>query len=187
VSTVRTNRTSVEEKWRRISWVVAVLPSVTAVSHVFVVYSVITPDKPTIWPGMTREGDCLSQAQGVWSYFVEWVPFEYGSFHYLSWQRLNYITDICWIYRPRWPYDLSRRSTASHCWNHGFQSRLGHICSSLVFCAGSGLWDELITRSEESYRLCVCLIVCDVETSAVSLPKLELGCCATEKKKTCLL
>jgi hypothetical protein len=39
------------------------------------------------------------------------------------------------------------------CWDRG------HGCSSLVFavcCVGSGLCDELITRSEESYRVCVC-------------------------------
>jgi len=49
----------------------------------------------------------------------------------------------------------------------------------LLFCEGSGLCDELPTRSEESYRMCVhvfvcvcvcvymcvCLIVCDVEKS----------------------
>jgi hypothetical protein len=66
-------------------------------------------------------------------------------------------------------------------------SRWGHACSSLVFvvcCVGSGLYDELITRSEESYRVCVCvcLIVCDVETSTMRRPRSELGCCATEKK-----
>jgi hypothetical protein len=39
--------------------------------------------------------------------------------------------------------------------------------------------DELITRPEESYRLCVCLIVCDIETSTMSRLRPELGCCAT--------
>ena len=40
----------------------------------------------------------------------------------------------------------------------------------VVCCLGSGVCDGLITRSEESYGLCVCvcvcvcLIVCDVET-----------------------
>jgi hypothetical protein len=48
--------------------------------------------------------------------------------------------------------------------------------------AGRGLCDELITRSEECYRLCVCLIVCDVETSTVRRPRPELGCCATRKE-----
>jgi hypothetical protein len=30
----------------------------------------------------------------------------------------------------------------------------------VVFCVGSGLCDGLITRSEESYRLYVCVCVC---------------------------
>jgi len=34
-----------------------------------------------------------------------------------------------------------------------------------VYPVGSDLSDELITRSEESYRVCECLIVCDLETS----------------------
>jgi hypothetical protein len=38
-----------------------------------------------------------------------------------------------------------------------------------VCCVGSSHYDELITRSEESYRMCVCVcvcvIVCDLETS----------------------
>jgi hypothetical protein len=31
---------------------------------------------------------------------------------------------------------------------------------SCVCCVGSGLCEELITRSEESYRVCVCVCVC---------------------------
>ena len=35
--------------------------------------------------------------------------------------------------------------------------------------SGRGLCDELITRPEESYRLC-CFVVCDLETSRVGAP-----------------
>jgi len=35
--------------------------------------------------------------------------------------------------------------------------------------SGRGLCDELITRPEESYRLC-CVVVCDLETSRVGAP-----------------
>jgi hypothetical protein len=54
------------------------------------------------------------------------------------------------------------------CWDCGFQSRQGHGCLCLVFvvcCVGSGLCDVPISSSEESYRICVCLIVCVLETS----------------------
>jgi len=35
--------------------------------------------------------------------------------------------------------------------------------------SGRGLCDELITRPEESYRLC-CVVVCDLETARRSAP-----------------
>jgi hypothetical protein len=35
--------------------------------------------------------------------------------------------------------------------------------------SGRGLCDELITRQEESYRLC-CVVVCDLETSRIGAP-----------------
>jgi len=35
--------------------------------------------------------------------------------------------------------------------------------------SGRGLGDELITRPEESYRLC-CVVVCDLETSRMGAP-----------------
>ena len=34
---------------------------------------------------------------------------------------------------------------------------------------GRSLCDELITRPEESYRLC-CVVVCDLETSRIGAP-----------------
>jgi hypothetical protein len=44
------------------------------------------------------------------------------------------------------------------CWDSGFESRWGHVCSSLVLavcCVGSSLCDKLIALSEESYWVCV--------------------------------
>jgi len=35
--------------------------------------------------------------------------------------------------------------------------------------SGRGLCDELITRAEESYRLC-CVVMCDLETSRMGAP-----------------
>jgi hypothetical protein len=37
--------------------------------------------------------------------------------------------------------------------------------------SGRGLWDELFTRPEESYRLW-CVVVCDLETSRVDAPNI---------------
>jgi len=41
----------------------------------------------------------------------------------------------------------------------------------VLCCVGSSLCDELITRSGESYRVCACLIVCNLETSTMKRPK----------------
>jgi hypothetical protein len=69
------------------------------------------------------------------------------------------------------------------CWNRGFESCRVHNSSSLVFVlcfVCSGLWDELITRSEDSYRLCVskCGWSRSLTSGAVWA---ELGCRATKK------
>ena len=53
-----------------------------------------------------------------------------------------------------------------------------------VRCVCCVLCDGPITHSEESYRAyCVCLIVCDLETSTVRLNRPELGCCGTEEQE----
>jgi hypothetical protein len=43
------------------------------------------------------------------------------------------------------------------------------VCCECRVLSGRGLCDELITRPEESYRLC-CVIVCDLETSRIGVP-----------------
>ena len=50
---------------------------------------------------------------------------------------------------------------------------------------GSGLCDELITSTEESYRVCACESVCDLESSKhreEGAPRPAWGCCPTETK-----
>jgi hypothetical protein len=49
----------------------------------------------------------------------------------------------------------------------------------LLFCVGSGLYDELITRTE----VCVFLIVCDLEIPKQKRPRSGLGCCSTEEEE----
>ena len=43
------------------------------------------------------------------------------------------------------------------------------VCCECRVLSGGGLCDELITRPEESYRLC-CVVVCDLETSRIDAP-----------------
>jgi len=43
------------------------------------------------------------------------------------------------------------------------------VCCECRVLSGRGLFDELITRPEESYRLC-CVVVCDLETSRIGAP-----------------
>ena len=43
------------------------------------------------------------------------------------------------------------------------------VCCECRVLSGTGLCDQLITRREESYRLC-CVVVCDLETSRIGAP-----------------
>jgi len=52
----------------------------------------------------------------------------------------------------------------------------------VVCCVRSGLCESLITRSEESYWVCI-LIVCDLETAKMRRPRSDLGCGATEEEE----
>ena len=49
-----------------------------------------------------------------------------------------------------------------------------------LFCVRSGLCDELITSSEESYCVCVCM--CRLQTSTMWRPMPDVSCYATGKE-----
>jgi len=53
----------------------------------------------------------------------------------------------------------------------------------LLCWVGSGLCDELVTRLEESYRVCLCLTVYDLGTSTNSHTSPQFACSTTERKK----
>jgi len=58
---------------------------------------------------------------------------------------------------------VALRSKALLSWVCEFEYSFGNGCSSPKFvlrCSGNGLCHELITRSEEPYRVCVCVCVC---------------------------
>jgi len=46
------------------------------------------------------------------------------------------------------------------------------VCCKCCVLSGRGLCDELITRSEESYRLW-CVVVCDLETKKILVSEVE--------------
>ena len=54
------------------------------------------------------------------------------------------------------------------------------VCCECCVVSGRGLCDELITRTEESYRLW-CVVVCNLETSWMRRPWPTPGCCAKRK------
>jgi hypothetical protein len=69
-------------------------------------------------------------------------------------------------YRFQWPRGLKRRSEAACllrlCVRIPPEAWM-FVCCECCVLSGRGLCDELITRPEESYRLC-CVVVCDLET-----------------------
>ena len=83
--------------------------------------------------------------------------------------------------RSRWLGSLRPRSAATRLLVLRVRIPLSAWVFVLVFfvcCVGSDLCHELITRPEESYR--VCLILCNLKTSTNVCPKSDLGCCTTK-------
>ena len=69
--------------------------------------------------------------------------------------------------RSQLPRGLSRRSTAARLLRSRVRIPPGawmSVCCECYVSSGRGLCEALITRPEESYRLC-CVVVCDLETS----------------------
>ena len=70
------------------------------------------------------------------------------------------------VSRSQWPRGLRRRFAAVRLlrlWVRIPQGAWMFVCCECCVLSGRGLCDELITRPEESYRLC-CVVVCDLET-----------------------
>jgi hypothetical protein len=63
---------------------------------------------------------------------------------------------------------------------------LNFVCCECCVLSSRGLCDELITRQEESYRLC-CVIVCDLETTKILVneeeAKAHCGALAPREKR----
>jgi hypothetical protein len=72
----------------------------------------------------------------------------------------------------RWPCCLRNGSAAARLLGSRVWIPLrAWMFGSCVCYVGSGLCDELTACSEKSYRVCVCLMLCDLETSTMRQPK----------------
>jgi hypothetical protein len=86
--------------------------------------------------------------------------------------------------RSQWSRGLRRRFAAAcllRSWVQILPGVWKFVCYECCVLSGRGLWDELITRPEESYRLW-CVAVCDLETLRMRRPWPALGRRATKKK-----
>ena len=86
--------------------------------------------------------------------------------------------------RSQWPRTLSRRSAAARLlglWVRIPPGAWMFVCCECRVFSGRGLCDGLITRPEESYRLC-CVVVCDLETSWMRRSWSTGGCSAKNKQ-----
>jgi len=87
--------------------------------------------------------------------------------------------------RSQWPRGLRRRSAAARLLRSWVRIPLGAWMFVLCECcvlSGRGLCDELITRPEESYRLC-CVVVCDLEKLRNEKAMTRVGSQPHSKKK----
>ena len=87
--------------------------------------------------------------------------------------------------RSKWPRSLRRRSAAARLlrlWVRIPPGAWMFVCCVCCVLSGRGLWDELITRPKESYRLW-CVVVCDLETSWMRRPW-STGDCRAKNKQT---
>ena len=81
--------------------------------------------------------------------------------------------------RSQWPRCLRRRSAAARLLRFWVRIPPGawtFVCCECCVLSGRGLCDELITRSEESYRLW-CVVVRDLEASWMRRLWPNGGCC----------
>jgi hypothetical protein len=122
---------------------------------------------------------------GFW-YEIEYVGTEfYGKFKQFMVSHITCLIFFCsktqWR-RSQWPRGLRRQSAVARLLKLSVRIPPGvwiAVCECCVF-SGRGLYNGLITRPEESYRLW-CVIVCDLETSWMRRPSRTGGFWAKRK------
>ena len=98
-------------------------------------------------------------------------------------EGINKLPSLLYTFRrSQWPRCLRRTSAAvrlPRSWVRIPPGAWMFVCCECCMLSGRGLWEELITSPEESYRLW-CVVVCDLETSRMR-PWPALGRSATKK------
>ena len=127
----------------------------------------------TKWETLTQIGRCYNwplkkQVVEVWN-GLSWLRTRFSG-------RLFYLRSLILFVSP---VPVAARLLRS--WVRIPPGAWMFVCCECCVLSGRGLCDELITRSEESYRLW-CAVACDLETSRMRRPWPALGRSATEKK-----
>ena len=101
----------------------------------------------------------------------------------------NISTAAVVIGRSQWPRGLRRRSLAAcllRLWVRIPPGTWMSVCCECCVLSGRVHCGELITRPEESYRLC-CVVVCDLETSNMRRPWPTGGLLHQKTKQTVVI
>ena len=102
--------------------------------------------------------------------------------------NIIYIYIYIYICRSQWPRGLRRRSAATRLLRSWVRIPPGawmFVCCECCVLSGRGLYDELITRPEESYRLW-CFVVCDLENLKNEEAMTRVVSQRHSKKKVCV-
>jgi hypothetical protein len=97
-------------------------------------------------------------------------------------------TPDCWLEVNRHPEGPATGQHDQECVNvkMAVPEAWMFVCCECYVLSGRGLCDELITRPEEFFRMW-CVVVCDLETSRMRMPRPFRGCRAKNKNKTKLV
>ena len=124
-------------------------------------------------PGTSLEPAVIPTAQAS-SFTLQYFPYYvwyyyYYYYYYYYWSLMgSYTLPLVNSCRSQWSRGLRRSSTAARLLGLWVRIPPGAwmsvCCECCVLLSGRGLWDELATCPEESYRLW-CVVVCDLQSS----------------------
>ena len=112
--------------------------------------------------------------------------FDISILDYVSVSTKMQWQNAMWLRRTHWPCGLSYTCGVISFLVSRVRTPLTQGHSSFLFvmcCVGSGLCEELVCRSQEFCRVCLCLTVYDLGTSTNSHTSPQFACSTTERKK----